>query len=203
MNQAPEATKLIAMNSANVLILPGWQNSGPAHWQSLWETTHGYQRVDQHDWQRPLRGDWIARLEDVILQCDGPAVLVGHSLGCLLVAAWASHSGNTHRVKAALLVAPGDAEREEMRPLLASWSPIALQTLPFGSVLVGSRNDPYCSFERAQGFARAWGSYFIDQGEAGHINAESGLGDWPQGHDRLLQLARNSAFATRQHGDAI
>lgn len=172
----------------NVLILPGWQNSGPRHWQSRWEANHGYRRVDQHDWLQPRRGDWIARLEDVLLSCDQVAVLVAHSLGCLHTAAWAAHSQNTSRVKAALLVAPGDAEREEMRPVLPSWSPVHMQALPFPSVLVGSRNDPYCSFERAKTFAAAWGSRFVDLGEAGHINAESGLGDWPVGHAMLAEL---------------
>ncbi len=172
----------------NVLILPGWQNSGPDHWQSRWEANHGYRRVDQHDWMRPLRGDWTARLEEVLLGCDEPAVLVAHSLGCLLTAAWAAHSQNTARVKAALLVAPGDAEREEMRPVLPGWSPVVLDRLPFPSVLVGSRNDPYCGFERAQRFATAWGSRFVDLGDAGHINAESGLGDWPAGHAILAEL---------------
>lgn len=176
------------MKPENVLVLPGWQNSGPTHWQSRWEALHGYVRVQQHDWLRPLRGDWVARLEDVLLAQDGPSVLVAHSLGCLLTAAWAAHSQNTHLVTAALLVAPGDAEREELRPVLTSWSPVALQRLPFPSVLLGSHNDPYCSLARAQGFARAWGSAFVDCGAAGHINAESGLGDWPQGQQILKQL---------------
>ena len=176
------------MNSVPVLILPGWQNSGPDHWQSLWETQHGYARIDQHDWLRPLRGDWISRLEDVLLQQPAPTVLVAHSLGCLLVAAWASHSRNTHLVKAALLVAPGDVEREEMRPVLTSWSPIPLQPLPFKSTLVGSHTDPYCSFERAGQFASAWGSELVDAGKVGHLNAESGLGAWPAGHALLRQL---------------
>ncbi|WP_114972047.1 RBBP9/YdeN family alpha/beta hydrolase [Rhodoferax ferrireducens] len=176
------------MTTSTVLILPGWQNSGPAHWQSLWQAAHGYERVEQHDWLRPLRGDWIARLEDVLLQQKEPVVLVAHSLGCLLVAAWAAHSRNTHMVQAALLVAPGDAEREDMRPVLASWSPIPLQPLPFKSILVGSRNDPYCSLERAKAFASAWGADFVDAGAQGHLNAESGLGDWPQGQALLRQL---------------
>nr|MDP2190027.1 alpha/beta hydrolase [Rhodoferax sp.] len=180
------------MNTSHVLILPGWQNSGPDHWQSRWQAAHGYLRVEQHDWLRPLRGDWIARLEDVLLQRDEPAVLVAHSLGCLLVAAWAAHSRNTHLVGAALLVAPGDAEREELRPTLTSWSPIPLKKLPFKSILVGSRNDPYCSLERSRQFADAWGADFIDQGNAGHINAETGLGDWPQGHQILTQLLRDN-----------
>lgn len=179
------------MKPENVLILPGWQNSGPAHWQSRWEALHGYRRVDQHDWMAPRRGDWTARLEEVLLGCDEPAVLVAHSLGCLLTAAWAAHSRNTHRVKAALLVAPGDAERDDLQPVLPSWSPVVLQRLPFPSVLVGSRNDPYCTFERAQAMARAWGSRFIDLGDAGHINADSGLGDWPQGHAWLDELKKD------------
>jgi predicted alpha/beta hydrolase family esterase len=149
-------------------------------------------RVEQHDWMHPLRGDWIARLEEVLLdraQAQGaPCILVAHSLGCLLVAAWASHSRNTHLVRAAFLVAPGDAAREELRPVLTSWSPIPMQRLPFKSVLLGSHNDPYCSLERAQGFARAWGAGFVDCGAVGHINAESGLGEWPAGYEMLKNL---------------
>ena len=183
------------MTQATVLLLPGWQNSGPAHWQTRWEATHGYTRVEQHDWMRPLRGDWIARLEDVVLQQSAPVRLVAHSLGCLLVAAWASHSRNTHRVQAALLVAPGDAEREALRPILTSWSPIPLNRLPFKSRLIASQNDPYCSFARASQFANAWGAELVDGGALGHINAESGLGDWPQGQFWLDQLGASADAA--------
>jgi len=176
------------MTTSNVLLLPGWQNSGPEHWQSLWEANHGYTRVEQHDWLRPLRGDWITRLEEVVLDQPEPVVLVAHSLGCLLVAAWAACSRHTHRVKGALLVAPGDAEVEALRPVLTSWAPIALQRLPFDSVLVGSRNDPYCAEVRARAFAQAWGAEYVDAGHQGHLNAESGLGLWPTGHALLTAL---------------
>jgi predicted alpha/beta hydrolase family esterase len=178
------------MSPRSALILPGWQNSGPSHWQSHWEAVHGYQRVKQHDWQRPLRGDWISRLEDVLLTGpqDEPVVLVAHGLGCQLVAAWASHSQNTHRVAAALLVAPGDPEREALRPVLASWSPVVMQRLPFASELIGSENDPYCSAERAQRFAEAWGADWRNAGLHGHLNAESQLGDWPEGYAQLQKI---------------
>lgn len=174
--------------SLPILILPGWQNSGPAHWQSLWQDQLGGTRVEQHDWMRPLRGDWIARLEDVLLTLDAPAVLVAHSMGCQLVAAWAAHSKNTQRVKAALLVAPGDAEREELRPVLGSWSPLVLRTLPFPSTLVASSDDPYCTLARASQFANAWGSRLVNLGARGHINADSGLADWPGGQALLQEL---------------
>jgi predicted alpha/beta hydrolase family esterase len=172
----------------HVLILPGWQNSGPSHWQSRWEAAYGYTRVDQHDWMRPLRGDWMAQLEEAVLAAPAPVLLVAHSLGCLLAAAWAAHSVSTQKVHAALLVAPGDPDRPELRAMLTSWSPVVLQHLPFPSALLGSHNDPYCSLERAQHFAQAWGAEFVDYGYCGHINAESYLGDWPDGHARLHQL---------------
>lgn len=179
------------MKPSNVLILPGWQNSGPQHWQSLWERKHGYARVQQHDWDRPLRGDWLMQLEQAVLSRDEPVVLVAHSLGCILTAAWAEHSKNTRRVKGALLVAPGDVEAPDISPMLWSWSPIALQRLPFQSVLLGSRNDPYCAFERAALFAHCWGSQFMDYGDCGHINAESGLASWPEGHVLLQDMMKD------------
>ena len=177
-----------------VLLLPGWQNSGPTHWQSQWESAHGHVRVEQHDWMRPLRGDWIVRLEDVVLEhqaAAGGIVLAAHSLGCVLVAAWAALSRSTRFVRGALLVAPGDPQREELRGVLASWSPAVLQALPFRSVLVASHNDPYCTFERATKFATDWGSECVDYGHRGHINAGSGLGDWPEGHALLTELLKD------------
>ncbi len=176
------------MTPANILILPGWQGSSPEHWQSRWERAHGYTRVEQHDWQRPLRGDWIARLEEVLLLCTEPAVLVAHSLGCINVAAWAAHSHNTHRVKAALLVAPPDVARSDIAPALHSWASVPLGKLPFRAALFASNNDPFCSLERARVLASAWGAEFNRIEGGGHLNANSSLGDWPLGHDKLRAL---------------
>ncbi|MEN9384405.1 MAG: hypothetical protein RL323_1548 [Pseudomonadota bacterium] len=175
------------MTRPHVLILPGWQNSGAGHWQTRWETLHGYERVDQHDWLNPRRGDWLARLDEVVIaRAQAPVVLVAHSLGCILTAAWAKYSRHTAAVRGALLVAPGDVEQPDLAAVLPGWAPVVCERLPFPSVLVGSQNDPYCTQERAQGLARHWGSEWVDAGAVGHINAESGLGDWLQGH-ALLQ----------------
>jgi len=176
------------MNSEQVLVLPGWQNSGPQHWQSLWQDQFGYQRVAQHDWQRPLRGDWITRLEEVILATPGPLVLVAHSLGCQLVAAWAAVSRSTARIQGALLVAPADTECDELRQSLHSWCPVVRQPLGFAATVVASANDPYCSLARASTFANAWGASWVNIGAHGHVNAESGLEDWPQGQALLQDL---------------
>lgn len=175
---------------SRVLLLPGWQNSGVGHWQSLWEVQHGDHRVAQHDWLRPLRGDWSARLEEEVIAAPGPVLLAAHSLGCILVAAWAAHSQNTNKVSGALLVAPGDVERMDLRQQIPGWAPIVRQRLPFASILVGSTNDPYCSAERAQSLAQSWGARYIELGARGHINAESDLGAWPEGRAWLLELKK-------------
>lgn len=175
-------------NKPRILLLPGWQNSGPAHWQSRWEALYGDRRVEQADWDWPRRGDWMARLEEVLLEDAAPAVLVAHSLGCQLLAAWAAHSSNTARVRAALLVAPPDSERADFPPQLASWRPIVRRRLPFPSVAVTSSDDPYCDPARAAGMAADWGARPHDIGARGHVNADSGLGDWPEGRALLRRL---------------
>ncbi len=171
-----------------VLLLPGWLDSGPDHWQSRWEALHGDQRVVQSDWLWPKRGDWMARLEEVLLEDENPAILVAHSLGCQLVAAWAAHSQHTARVKGALLVAPPDVEREDMPPNLRPWRPIVRARLPFAAIAVTSTDDPYGAPERSAQMARDWGAERIDIGPRGHINGESGLGDWPKGRALLERL---------------
>lgn len=175
------------------LMLPGWGGSGPAHWQSRWEALHGDARVEQHDWQRPLRGDWMMRLEEALLALPPgapKALLIAHSLGCHLVAAWAGHSRLSERVAGAFLVAPPDLGREPLPPALHSWRPPRLAPLPFPALLVASRDDTvYCPAPGAAGMAKAWGAALLDAGALGHINADSGLGDWPQGRAWLEGFA--------------
>lgn len=171
-----------------VLLLPGWLDSGPGHWQTLWEAAHGFQRVQQDDWHWPKRGDWMMRLEETLLADERPALLAAHSLGCWLVAAWAAHSQHAHRVQGALLVAPPDLARDDLPPQVTTWRPLPLQRLPFPSTVVYSQDDPYCAPERAAAFAQAWGGGLVAAGARGHLNAESGLGVWPEGQALLQAL---------------
>lgn len=171
-----------------VLVLPGWQNSDAAHWQTRWEQRHGYLRVEQDDWHWPRRGDWMARLEEVLLASPQPCWLVAHSLGCQLVAAWAAHTRHADRVHGALLVGPPDTERDDMPPQLHSWRPVARQRLPFPATMVISTDDPYCAPQRAGAMAQDWGATLVVAGALGHLNSESGLGDWDTGHQLLNAL---------------
>lgn len=179
--------------SPHVLTLPGWQGSGAQHWQIRWIELFGDELVEQHDWMHPLRGDWITRLEDVVQnqlkkQPERPIAFVAHSLGCHLVASWAALSPNVSKVTGALLVAPPDPLQTNLPPQLHSWSKPVLNPLPFKATLIAATNDPFCRFKAAERLAQNWGAELVNIGERGHINAESGLSDWPAGRDMLSKL---------------
>lgn len=181
------------MTVSRVLVLPGWQDSGPDHWQSRWQRLHGWQRVIQDDWIWPRRGDWMMRLEETLLESEQPAVLVAHSLGCHLVAAWAAHTKNTARVRGALLVAPPDADHPDIPPQLANWQPAVRDRLPFSALVLYSSNDPFCRADKAEKLAQDWGAASRNLGPLGHVNAESGLGDWPEGLAEVQRLSEGRA----------
>jgi uncharacterized protein len=176
-----------------VLLLPGWQNSGDGHWQTLWESYFGDQRVQQHDWLTPRRGDWMAQLDEAVLAHTAQRLLLAaHSLGCHLVAAWAAHSQHTARVAGALLVAPPDTEQADWPVLMPSWRTPVLQRLPFPSLVLSSTDDPFDRGGRASAFAAAWGATQVSLGTRGHVNSDSGLGLWPQGRAYLRSLAAST-----------
>ena len=176
-----------AMNST-VLILPGIGNSGPEHWQSLWKQANpSFARVQQRDWDHPVCSEWLDVLEQTVARVGGTAVLVAHSLACLLVAHWAA---KTHlRIQGALLVAPPDPDGPNFPREAVGFSPLPLKSLPFPSIVVASTSDPYGTVEFARSAASAWGGRFVNIGPAGHINSESGLGEWNEGLLLLQQLA--------------
>lgn len=172
-----------------MLIVPGLNGSGPEHWQTRWEALYpGHVRVVQRDWDHPRRDDWLAALDGALTVAGGPVVLVAHSLGCALVAHAASRP-SARVVVAALLVAPADVDSPARTPPeTRDFAPLPLRPLPFFATVVASEDDPYVTLERARAFAAAWGATFVDAGPRGHLNAASGLGDWPEGHHLLEAL---------------
>jgi hypothetical protein len=173
----------------NVLVLAGLWNSGPQHWQTLWEHKHpGWQRVPHRDWFNPDRHEWVSELDGAIAAAEGgPPILVAHSLGCVMVAHWAA-SDSPLKVVGAFLVAPSDVEAPSYPADASSFKPMPLAKLPFPSIVVASSDDPYVSIERARQFAQAWGSRFVEIGAAGHINGDSGHGEWPEGEQLLADF---------------
>lgn len=185
------AARPTTLTPPTVLIVPGWRDSGPGHWQSLWaERLPGIRRVVQDDWITPRRVAWVECLESAVLSAPGPVVLVAHSLGCIAV----THMGPeaAARVCGALLVAPADPER---RAVLSDFAPVPYSPLPYRNIVVASSNDPYCPVRLAGAYARAWGSEFVRLQNAGHINIESGHGDWPLGLALLRSLTEGAERA--------
>ena len=174
--------------SVPVLTIPGLWNSGPQHWQTLWEARHpSFHRVQQRDFDHPDRSEWVANLEMAVTDSPTPPVLAAHSLGCALVAQWAEDCGG-QGVRGAFLVAPSDVEHPDYPIEGRSFSYMPLSRLPFPSIVVASTNDVYVSVERTRQFADAWGSRLIFIGDAGHINGASGHGAWPEGEQMLLDF---------------
>lgn len=172
------------VSQADIVIVPGFGGAADeAHWQRRWARQISTARII--DPAAPMAGARDKRLGEIVLAVEEarrPVVLVGHSLGAVLIA-HAAPLFAPGRVAGAFLVAPSDWERPNLIPERPDhdFAPIPREKLPFPSQVVASRNDPYCDFEVAQALAAAWGAQLIDAGEAGHINVESGQGPWPEG----------------------
>jgi predicted alpha/beta hydrolase family esterase len=79
---------LLTAVSTMILNIPGLRNSGPGHWQSLWEQQYPAQflRVEQENWHEPEREAWVVRLAAVVQQyAPEELILVGHSVGCATI----------------------------------------------------------------------------------------------------------------------
>ncbi len=168
-------------SDAEILIIPGYTNSGENHWQTRWQSKlKTARRVEQAEWSKPVREDWVRRVADEVNAAEKPVILVAHSLGVPT----AIHAIPEFRKKVAgaFLVAPPEVTNPAIRPKhLMTFGPYPEDPLPFPSITIASRNDPFGSFEHAENIAVAWGSFLIDAGQSGHINAESGHGPWPEG----------------------
>ncbi|MFS2162294.1 RBBP9/YdeN family alpha/beta hydrolase [Variovorax sp. Varisp62] len=175
--------------NTRVIIVPGWRDSGPGHWQSLWqERIPGAARVVQDDWASPKRDAWVSTLAKLVLDSPGPVVIAAHSLGCIATAHLPAEAAA--RIQGALLVAPADPER---RAVLSDFAPVPYAALPYRSIVVASSNDPFCPIRLAGAYSRAWGSEFVRMQNAGHINVDSGHGDWPLGLALLQSLTDEPA----------
>lgn len=171
------------ISEADILLVPGYGDTPDGHWMRRWEAKMANARVvEQKNWFQPELKPWRDTLKEAIDACSRPVVLVGHSLGCLLIAHDSLHWPKD-KVKGVYMVAPPDLERSTDKPAFntASFLPLPLHPIQPRTHVVASRTDPYCAYEKAEHFAKEWSATFQDAGAAGHINMESGHGPWPEG----------------------
>ena len=92
-----------------------------------------------------------------------------------------------------MLVAPSDIENPVYTFPATGFAPIPVKKINFNTMMIASEDDPWISMDRATYFAQCWGSELINIGKAGHINVDSGYGEWKEGLEFLKKLAWNES----------
>ncbi|MER9579936.1 alpha/beta fold hydrolase [Mesorhizobium sp. M0189] len=178
------------------IIVPGIGGSGKAHWQTRWQQADlAMRRFSPASWDAPDFDDWVAALEAAVGLARTPPVLVAHSLGCLLVAHWQRIS--PREVGGALLVAVPDPASPAFPSSARAFAETPQQRLRFPSLIVASINDPYGSLDYVRAKSERWGSDLHIAGPLGHINGDSGLGDWPAGMELLTAFLGQTQASAR------
>jgi uncharacterized protein len=178
-------------DTTRVLILPGIGDSGPAHWQSLWQANDAtMHRVQQREWDAPACADWVDTLDAAVASESGPLVFAAHSSACGLIAHWlqTASAEAIAKIRGALLVAPSDPDGPHYPIGPTGFGPMPMTRLPFATIVVASDDDIYATVDHSRRYATAWGAEFVLLPQAGHINASSGHGAWPQGYALLQRL---------------
>jgi predicted alpha/beta hydrolase family esterase len=185
-------------NATRLLIVPGLHDSGPAHWQTWLQGLHRHSlRVVQTDWQQPDLARWSETITRTLEHAGpGPWIAVGHSFGSLALVQHLAQVAASP-IRAALLVAPADPARfgvaEQLSPL----------QVPVVSTVVASDTDPWMQADQARRWARRWGSHWINLGDAGHINTESGFGPLPLARRWVLAVEQRLARERRPAAASI
>ncbi len=181
------------ISDIDILIVPDRGNAGPDHWQSRWERNlRTARRVMQTDWERPTLADWSHNIAVGVAEATRPVVMVAHGFGVTASVAAAAELARS-QLRALFLVGPVDHEADAVldpRAVADGFAPMPMASLPVPSKLIGSSNDALCSVERVQTLGRAWGSDVSIIANAGHIDAASGQGPWPEGLLTFGQLLR-------------
>ncbi len=173
------------------LIIHGLDGSPAPHWQHWWAASeHDAILVDLPSPAKPDPRLWEIELAGTVLRHPG-AILVGHSLGAVLIARVLAKWPQLN-IRAALLVAPAETEGATR---IGHFGPIPTPRFDVPATLVASRNDPWMSYSRARSLAASFGAGFFDMGFAGHINVASGFGPWQQGRALRDDLLAQSAPA--------
>ena len=167
---------------AKTLLLHGWGGSDNPHWQA-WlagEIAKDYGIVafpllDNPHF--PTKNRWMKQVKELMAEFE-PDVVICHSLGNTL---WfhLCNEGDIDPVKRLLLVAPPRLDLQ--LDTIKSFFPVEAPELLFAEevLLVTSDNDPYMSVDEASALQEILDIEMKVLEDAGHINADSGYGEWP------------------------
>ncbi len=174
-----------------VLLLHGWGGSDYPHWQS-WlagEIAKDYGQVafpllDNPHF--PTKNRWMKQVKTLLKEFK-PDVVICHSLANTL---WfhLCHEGEIDTVKRLLLVAPPRMDLE--LDTIKTFFPVTVPTDLYAEEvsLVTSDNDPYMTQAEAKELEQDIGIEMKVLESAGHINADSGFGEWPWALDWVKKV---------------
>ena len=165
-----------------VLLLHGWGGSDDPHWQS-WLAgeiakdygTVAFPLLDNPHF--PSKNRQMAQVKTLLKEFK-PDIVICHSLANII---WfhLCLEGEIAAVKRLLLVAPPSTECDI--DIIRKFFPCETPKNLFAEevMLVTSTNDPYLTKEEAQALQKALDVKMKVLEDAGHINADSGYGEWP------------------------
>ncbi len=173
----------------NVLLLHGWGGSDFPHWQShlAAEIAKEYGAVNflkLPNFDFPVLEEWIQAATKALYECHVD-IVVCHSLGNTLWFHLCNRALIQRNVHALFLVAPPrlDCEIEELQ----TFFPVEVPTNLYSekTKLIVSDNDPYLSLEEANMLQKKLQVEMKTLHDAGHINTQSGYGNWPYIYDEI------------------
>ncbi len=165
-----------------VLILHGWGGSDFPHWQS-WlagEVAKDYGCVSflkLSNIDLPDKDEWINELKHELEEFK-PNIVICHSVANIL---WfhICNEGKIREVEHLFLVVPPSLKCDIKE--LESFFPCEIPTKLYAKkpLLITSTNDPYMTMQEADELQKALNIEMLVLQNAGHINSESGYGEWP------------------------
>jgi len=168
--------------SKKVLLLHGWGGSCSPHWQS-WlasEIAKNYGKVSFFrfsNFDHPDLETWKDELKKELKEFK-PDIVICHSLANTL---WfhLCNDGDIEQVEKLYLVAPPSmrCEIEDLKTFFPVDFPKDLKAKK--ALLITSTNDPYLSIDEANELQNKLDIPMEILKDAGHINSDSGFGEWP------------------------
>ncbi|PKQ10723.1 MAG: hypothetical protein CVT70_17955 [Alphaproteobacteria bacterium HGW-Alphaproteobacteria-1] len=180
---------------ARTILVPEPGGALTDHWQSWWSHVDPGAKIVGRAGDTSLRYTVLADAIADVASADPDTFLVAHGVSCAFVARLLSGRVNLG-IAGVLFVAPTNLSGKD--PHARLFGP-PLEELNMPTTVVASRTDPALDIDAAERLAAHWGSTFVDIGDAGHIDAASGFGPWPDGialRDDLVTRARRYVRAS-------
>jgi len=163
-----------------VLILHGWGGSDYPHWQAKLASklACNYKAVyfpllkNPHF---PSKNSWIEQLKN-IMDDFKPTIVVCHSLANTLWFWYMSKFSANLDILYLVAVPSLNTKESTISTFFPAPKPKTLGAKR--SFLIASSNDKWCETKEAKEIAKLYGAEYLELENAGHINADSGFGDW-------------------------